>query len=217
MKIISRNLFILLILAFIYAFSLQSCSKKDDLANTLERPQLIMYSPVSDTIGISVTFVWNRIQNANYKLETSNDSLLFTNGTKTFDLGDTTKWTVKGLRSNERFSARLKAVSKDGNIKDSEFSASTLRTIENIFTSQTNGVVAAANITASTVKLTWAAGKNVTSILQTTGGVNSTILLDATDISAKTKTISGLTSATNYVFKIQYNDMIRGTVTAITK
>jgi hypothetical protein len=208
----------IVMLSFAFIFGFLSCSKSNDgnNENKLEKPQLIMYTPVSDVDGMTITFVWNKIQNASYVLEISRDSLLFTKAIQVFTLGDTTKWTVSNLYSNTIFSARLKAVSKDGILSDSDYKTSTLLPIENILTLSA-GSVAAADIFSNRIVLKWNKAKNITHITQTVTGVSETIPISESEKLAGNKTLIGLLPATYYTFNICLNDMVRGTVKAKTK
>jgi len=203
---------------------LASCKKEEAVdPNMLEKPQLIMYTPVSDSIGVTVRFVWNKVNAAtSYQLELSSDSLLYTNELKTYTVNDTNSITIKGIASNTVFSARLKAFNS---INSSRLHTSSLVPRENIFAGMTTiygvvtypGVVSDSLITASTVKLKWRRGKIVTGIAKTVNGVTDTLKVTMSSPTDTSRIITGLNSATHYSFNICNNKINRGKVTVITK
>ena len=203
-------LFILIIFAF------QSCTQKEEVKLKIDYPQLIMYTPTSAIEGLSIKFVWSTLPNANYIVQISNDN--FVNNIDTLIRNkDTTTISVTGLNSNMMLYARIKAVSKDGSVNYADFRTSSLFLTENVFSNHTLNIVNAADVTKSTVKLSWQTDRHVTSIIKTTGNVSDTTQLTSTDLTSKTKTYSDLQANTNYTFKITKNKIVRGTVTAITK
>jgi len=83
-----------------------------------------LFRPVSFTAGVNgneVRFSWVPIANASYLLEISKDSLLFQNDLQHFSIDGVTSYTVDNLLNKTVYSARIKAVSKDSTIKNSEF------------------------------------------------------------------------------------------------
>ena len=195
-------------------FTFQSCKEKEELK--LYYPQLVMYTPTSDKEGLSMQFVWTKFPNSNYIVQTSYDN--FASNIDTLLMNkDTATVSVKGLKSNTKLYARIKAVSKDGSVNYADFRTSSLFLVENIFSNQTANVVTITDITSKSVKLAWQADRNVTSIIKTTGTVSDTTQLTSGDLSAKFKTYTGLVANTSYTFKIMKNKVLRGTVTATTK
>ena len=132
-----------------------------------------------------------------------------------FSIGEVATDTVRDLWSKSRYSARIKAISKDITIKDSEYKQITFTTgTENVFYT-----VAAEDIGINTVLLKWDNIRNVSSIIvSTTGSPDSVIFLTDSDKSNGRKLIEGLKAGTNYTFNIYLGElMLRGTVTAKTK
>jgi len=203
-----------------------SCKKEDNIdPNLLEKPQLIMYTPVSDSSGVTVRFVWNKVKSAtNYQLDLSANSLLFAQDLQTYSVNDTNTIIIKGIASNTVFSARLKAYSAD-KLSASKFHISTLIPRENIFAGMTSnygvvtypGTVYDSLITNNTVKLKWRRGKNITGIIKTVNGVTDTLKVTMATPTDTSRIIAGLNAATAYNFKIYYNKMIRGNVNVVTK
>jgi len=192
---------------------LPSC--KQDEVLKLDAPQLIMYTPTSDLDGLSMKFVWNALPNATYTLQTSSDN--FVNNIDTLILNkDTTACSVSGLMSNTMLYARIKATSKDGSVKYADFRNSTLFLYENIFLNQTADVLSTSKVTKTTVILSWAASRNVTSIVKISGGISDTTQLQPATIAAKTITFSGLSINSDYTFKIYNKNVLRGVVAART-
>lgn len=192
-----------------------SCDDDDstlnDVPNQLFRPILL-----SATInnGNEVTLSWIPIANASSLLEISRDSLLFQNETQTFLLDGVSQYTIKDLWSNSTYSARIKAVSKDSNIKDSEFD-------QMVFTTQTENIFYAVTddqIGNDYVLLKWDNSKNVSHlVLSADGGTETTIALSESDISGGQKLVEGLNPDTEYVFKIYLGEMLRGTISVKTQ
>jgi len=215
-KMKNINLFvrtsILVVATFIILF-LPSC--KQDEVLKLDAPQLIMYTPTSDLDGLSMKFVWNALPNATYTLQTSSDN--FVNNIDTLVLNkDTTTCSVSGLMSNTMLYARIKATSKDGSVKYADFRNSTIFLYENIFLNQTADVLSTSYVTQTTVKLSWTANRNVTSIIKISGAVSDTTQLQPATIAAKTITFSGLLKNSDYTFKIYNKNVLRGVVAART-
>lgn len=194
-----------------------SC-KPDEVVinNTPER----LFSPALFTPYIDgnvVSLTWVPIANSTYLLELSKDSLLFRDSLKVVPLDGKTIYNFSDLWSNARYSARIKAISKDPKVKDSKFQEITFKTkTENIFYN-----IADADITANQVILKWVNTKQVTKIvyyIEGTVNPDEKITIDLTDIdkAAGIKEIPGLLSATGYIFDIYRGDMLRGTAFALT-
>jgi hypothetical protein len=205
---LSISLFLSISLLF-----MSSC-KKDEVQN-LDGPQIIMYTPTSDLDGLSMKFAWNALPNANYIFEISSDNFVNNIDTLVFNK-DTTSASISGLTSNTMLYARIKAISKDDVSKFADFRNSTLFLYENVFLNQTNDVLSVSSVTKTTVKLSWAASKNVTSIVKIKAGVSDTTLLQPADLAAKTITFSGLSIDSDYSFKIYNRNVLRGVVAART-
>lgn len=195
-------------------FLMFSCDDDDTLSavpDQLFRP--ILLSATIDN-GNEVTLSWIPIANASCLLEISRDTFLFENELQTFSLDEVSQYTIKDLWSNSRYSARIKAISKDSNIKDSEFDQMEFTTqTENIFYAVTDD-----QIGTDYVLLKWDNSKNVSQlVLSADGGTGTTIALSEPDISGGQKLIEGLNADTEYVFKIYLGEMLRGTVSVKTR
>ncbi len=195
---------------------LYSCKPDEVIVTPPDRlfaPALFGGLVIANTIG----FNWTPIANASYQLELSKDSLLFTTDLVVIPLDGITYYTFSDLWSKTRYSARIKAVSKDPTLKDSKFLTYTFKTgVENIFYN-----IADADIATDQVVLKWTIGKKVSKIVYYIDGAedatqNVTINLTDSEIAAGTKTIVNLISTTTYDFEIYYGDMLRGTTYATT-
>tara|TARA_R110002050_G_scaffold300779_1_gene472595 strand:+ start:19582 stop:20232 length:651 start_codon:yes stop_codon:yes gene_type:complete len=190
----------------------------DDDDNTLNDVPDQLFRPIllSATInnGNEVTLSWIPIANASSLLEISRDTFLFQNELQTFSLDGVSQYTIKDLWSNSTYSARIKAVSKDSNIKDSEFDQMGFTTqTENIFYAVTDD-----QIGTDYVLLKWDNSKNVSQlVLSADGGTETTIALSESDISGGQKLVEGLNPDTEYVFKIYLGEMLRGTISVKTQ
>lgn len=120
----SRSNFKIMVPAFLmlgFFILLYSC-EKNDVSSENEVDQL--FSPAlfaADVNSNSVKFSWIPIKGASYTLEISNDSLLFSNNLQVFHLEEVKTFTIEDLIKDSRYSARIKAVSKNTSIKDSKF------------------------------------------------------------------------------------------------
>lgn len=116
-KLIFRIIFVL---TFLFPAFLISCDG-DKIANeevTLSR----MFRPVTFNASINgneITLSWTNIADAIYLLELSQDELLFTTNLLEYKIEDASNIVLKDLLSATRYSARVKAVSKDGISEDS--------------------------------------------------------------------------------------------------
>lgn len=176
-----------------------------------------LFRPVqftATTNGATVSFNWVPIKGASYLLEVSKDTLRFQNELKTVSIDNSTSHTLGDLWSSTFYSARIKAISKEGGVLDSEFQTVTFITgIENIFYAVDN-----AGITGESVKLAWDVNKNVTDIRIYTGDqLQSTRTLTDSEKTDGFAVIGNLKPKTSYVFKIVKGEMVRGTVSVATK
>lgn len=201
------------ILLFAAALSLAACLEEPSAE---KRTADQLFRPINFTAtvnGGAVDFSWIPIKNASYSLEVSRDSFQFQRELQVIPLDSTTSHVVENLWSQSRYSARIKAVSKDPAIKDSQYQSITFTTgIENIFYP-----VLPAAILPTKVSLTWDPTRTVTRIrvLLVDKEVAITQLTPA-DIAAGSTTISGLVPASKYVFQIYNGDMLRGSTTVTT-
>ncbi len=189
---------------------LLSCKDEVVVHNTADQ----LFSPALFSAAINnnvASLSWTPIANSTYYLlEISKDSLLFKNQLVVDTIIDKYYYTLQDLWSNTWYSARIKAVSKDPNIKDSYFLAITFKTkTENIFYD-----VATTDITSNQVTLKWNSLKQVSKIVYFVERSTAKVTVALTDIdkTAGVKLISGLSEGTTYVFEIYWGDMLRGTV-----
>ncbi len=206
------NTFItLLIISFTFMWN--SCEDDtivDNSTNQLFRPAML----VTYINGVSVRFTWVPIAKAYYSLEISRDSLQFERDLQIFILNGVAEYQVEDLWSSSRYSVRIKAISKDSTIKDSEYKQTVFMTgIENIFYS-----VSSSNVTVNSILLEWNNTKSVNRIVISTKDTpDREIQLSDTDTSEGKKLIDGLSANRAYTFKIYKGEMLRGTISVMTK
>lgn len=108
-----------LILVCIAPF-LTSCDKETEQEEFVDQ----LFRPVEFSAMVNlneVAFVWFPIANASYSLEISQDSLLFQKDLKVFLIDGLYHFTISDLMNDTRYSARIKSVSKNPLVKDSEY------------------------------------------------------------------------------------------------
>ncbi|MGV8096744.1 MAG: hypothetical protein AB2L24_33225 [Mangrovibacterium sp.] len=200
---------LLMLLCLSFLVSCEDETSPDDIPDQLFRPVAFTASVNSNIVTLS----WVPIANATYSLEISRDSLLFENDIQVFSLDKAEEYMIEDLWSNSRYSARIKAISKNASINNSEYNQITFKTgSENIFYA-----IADEDIEHNSVLLRWDKNKNVDKIIvSTTGGIDVTIPLSAEDKSAGEKLIGNLEPGTYYGFKIYLGEMPRGSVSATT-
>jgi hypothetical protein len=110
---------------FVMAMSLLSCEEDEEVVRQpgqLFRPVLF----TSEADAGQVVLSWVPIKNAAYLLEISRDNLQFTVDLQSFSLeAGTEQYVLSNLQSGETYSARIKSVSQDLKISDSEFAVIT--------------------------------------------------------------------------------------------
>ena len=208
MRILKYNIIVSVGLLCILVFLLVSC-KNDTI--TIDTPDQL-FRPVGLTTYINgnvVKFSWVPISGATYSLELSRDSFAFVQDLKVIPLAGVLEYTVEDLLSLTRYSARIKAISKDKSIKDSDYKQILFITgIENIFYNPST-----IDIGSNQVLLKWNNLKQVSQIVGSATGVSDVIvLLSAPDIADGKKLIGGLIKNTSYTFKIYNGVILRGTV-----
>lgn len=212
MQILKHNIKAVVGLLFPLAVLFVSC-KKDTTASgipdQLFRPIKFMARIQGNVANIS----WVPIADASYSLEISKDSLLFSNELKVIPLDGVTYYSVGDLYSSTRYSARIKAISKDATIKNSDYQSITFVTgVENIFYT-----VAATDIGKNQILVKWLSDKSVSRLVVSTAGFDDiTIPLSASDQTSGQKLVANLTNSTTYTFKIYFGDMLRGSVSMKT-
>lgn len=205
------NIHFYYILIFLFSF-LFSC-----VDDNVEKNPSRLFRPISFSASVSgstVEFSWVPIKNATYLLEISRDSLLFDQDIQVFSVESVNKYIVEDLWGNSRYSARIKAVSLNPEVKDSEYQIITFITqTENIFYT-----LADEDIERNQVTVKWKEGKVVNRILiLTNGSDDSAISLSEDDISSSKRIITGLLPGTNYTFRIYLDERLRGSISTKTK
>lgn len=210
MKILKFKKLFVLVLSFL--LFIVSCEEDKFVENTpdqLFRP--VSFSAAKD--GNKISFSWVPIANSSYLLELSRDSLLFITDLQEFAIDESSSLEVENLWSNTLYSARIKAISKDPLIKDSEYK-------QIIFTTGTENIfygVTVEDVGSNQVLLKWVIGKDVSHIVVSTAGVaNVTVPLVDSDKLTGAKLIQNLNANTSYVFEIYLGGMLRGTLTIKT-
>ena len=201
------------VLLFAAALLLAACLE-EPTAEVRTADQL--FRPISFTAtvnGGAVDFSWIPIKNASYSLEVSRDSFQFQRELQVIPLDSTTSHIVENLWSQSRYSARIKAVSKNPAIKDSHYQNITFITgVENIFYP-----VLPAAILPTKVSLTWDSTRTVTRIrVLLVDKEVANVKLTPADIAAGSTAITGLLPVSKYVFQIYNGDMLRGSATVTT-
>ncbi len=203
-----------LLLMLFLPFLIVSCEKSNSIAVDNTADQLFRPSSfIASVSGNSIGFSWVPIAGASYSLEYSKDSLLFTKELKVIPLDGVIIFSVGDLYSSTRYSARIKAVSKDKTIKDSEYKSITFVTaIENIF-----NTVPTADIGKNQILIKWNSLKTVSQLVVSATGVADVIVpLSDTDQTGGLKLVDNLKNNTSYTFKIYFGDMLRGTMVVKT-
>ena len=212
MQILKYKIIATVVLLFSLAVLSVSCKKE---ASTTDKPDQL-FRPIKFTASINgnvANIYWVPIAGASYSFEISKDSLLFSKELKVIPLDGVIFYTVGDLYSLTRYSARIKAISKDALIKNSDYQSITFVTgVENIFYT-----VASSDIGKNQILIKWLTPKNVSQLVVSTAGVADVIIpLSATDQTIGQKLAVNLANNTTYTFKIYFGDMLRGTVSAKT-
>lgn len=199
-----------LVLSFLALFF--SCEDEPETTQALSR----LFKPVSFTAAIdgnNVSFNWTPIAGATYSLEISRDSLEFANSLQVF-LVSGNDTVIGDLWSQARYSARIKAVSRNPLTKDSGYKQITFKTgTENIFYE-----VSGDDTGMNSVLLRWNNNKEVSHIMVSAVGVDDiAVNLSSADMSSGEKRIEGLNAGTAYTFRIYLGEMLRGTITVTTR
>jgi hypothetical protein len=125
-----KNIIIKIIYAMAFFLPLWMASCEEEQATeevTLSR----MFRPVTleteISNGVDVKLSWTKIADANYSLELSQDSLLFTTNLQSFTVNDNNSINLV-LLSATRYSARVKSISVSGVSADSGWQEITFKT-----------------------------------------------------------------------------------------
>ncbi len=209
-QIIKRYLYAVLL--FSCTATMTSCLEEAPEARQADQ----LFRPVLFTATVSGNMVeldWIPIKGATYQLEVSRDSLMFQQDLQVIPLEGIAYFLLEDLWSTTVYSARIKSVSGQPGIKDSEYSAVTFTTgIENIFYT-----VDSSAISSDSVSLSWDPSKIVSRIEVAAGEeVVRTVELTSPEISEGSRTITGLKENTTYIFRIYNGEMLRGSVTVTT-
>ena len=204
-----KNLLTLLIFG---SLTLTSCLEEPKIEATMPSQ---LFRPISFTGNVdvvTVSFNWAPIKNASYLLEISTDE--FAQNVTSVAIDQQSSFVMSDLRSQTRYSARIKAVSKDSGVSDSDYQTLAFTTgLENIFFK-----IDTAQITTETVDLFWESQKKVTSLEVLNG---ETLLKKITLTDAQIQTgnllVEGLAADETYTFRIFNGDILRGTTTSRTK
>ncbi len=203
------NTFIISILTIFSLFSCEKNEQKVDAPSQLFRPAMLTVS-VNANI---VSFSWIPIKGSTYSLDLAKDNLLFTTDVQNFKIDGRAEFIAENLWSLSTYSVRIKCVSSDPNIKDSEYKMATFTTLqENIFSTPT-----ASDIATNHILVKWDATRTVSHLIVTGGTLtNFVVPLSAQDIQTGQKDITGLSPMTSYVIKIYNGEMLRGSITTKT-
>ena len=97
-----------------------SCEEKSEQEEFVDQ----LYRPVGFSAVVNlneVALFWIPIANASYSLEVSQDSFQFQKNLKVFLLDGVVDYTISDLLNNTRYSARIKSISKNVLVKNSEY------------------------------------------------------------------------------------------------
>lgn len=195
------------------AIMLVSCLKEPGAEVTMPSQLFRPIQFAGNVNVVDVTFGWAPIKDASYLLEVSRDSFQFERELRSIPIDGQREYLLKELRSQSRYSARIKAVSKKPAVRDSEYQMITFTTgLENIFYQP-----APADISATTVELSWEAGKAVSHIEISSGKeLVRSITLAEEHITMGHILIQELDPGKQYTFQIFNADILRGTISAQT-
>lgn len=207
--------YILFIVGIFFLTTMVSCEKHSlaDPDNTTDR--LFRPPAFAATVDANeVTLSWVPIADATYVLEVSKDNLVFETELQQIELGEVAEYVLTDLWSSTRYSARIKAVSKNPSVKDSEFTAVTFQTgVENIFYTPDEDE----DITENSVLLKWVNSKEVDKVTVSAPEIASrTLLLSSANIESGEILVDGLDGGINYTFRIFKGDMLRGSISLST-
>ena len=207
--------YILFILGVFFLTAIVSCEKHSlaDPDNTTDR--LFRPPAFAATVNTNeVTLSWVPIADATYLLEVSKDNLLFETELQQIELGEVAEYVLTDLWSSTRYSARIKAISANPSVKDSEFTTVTFQTgVENIFYTPDEDE----DITESSVVLRWDNSKEVDKITVSAPEIATrTLPLSLANLESGEILVEGLDGGINYTFRIYKGDMLRGSISLST-
>jgi len=196
-----------------------SCEEKgtneDELPDRAFRPiKFTRSTPFEDEI----TFEWVPFANCTYQFEISRDSMEFTRDLKTYSLEGVNEFKLDGLWCGARYSVRMKTISKDVSISESDWAYTSATSPT--FLMPSLGIIVPNSISVSIDEssLSWNPKKQVDrlSILVGTVEVESFTITPA-EQEAGTKTVTAtLAPETLHTFRLYYGNTPRGEVRAST-
>jgi len=215
---LSTKLFVLALLII----SISACTKLDDGIPPIGEHPGQFFSPVinltvpigstavQDPIGASVAISWAKTPNATYEIQYSKDSMLFTTDTVRVFNDTVTSFRLAGLDALVNYSFRVRAISKDPNVKDSRYAATTFKCP--LFPVYTNingyNCLLATPADNGSAVLTWNSAMDVTHIVQSSTKLSH--VLTPTEKTAGTYTYTGIKNNIADTFKIYRRDGLRG-------
>lgn len=112
-----------ILLLSVVMVSFASCSDDDDVRvpDQLFRPAVFEADVQMDYVVLS----WIPIKGATYYLEVSKDELLFQADLQKYNIKDASEFILDNLEAGKLYSARIKSVSIDPDIQDSEYAVLT--------------------------------------------------------------------------------------------
>lgn len=212
-KICQRNRIVICLTLLLTGVLFVSCDDNLTESVTLSR----MFRPINFTQnvdGITVDLSWTPIAGATYLLQISKDSLVFASDVLDISLPQkSSTYRLEDLWGSTRYSARIKSVSTNPAIADSEYQSITFMTqSENIFYQ-----VEPSDIGIDYIIVKWDNTKSVDHIVVSVEEDEIKIVqLSAEDIQSGQKQISDLEQGTEYQFSIYQNERFRGSVKATT-
>lgn len=200
-------------LAFAAAFALFSCDDDDPVKqlDQLFRPVIKSYS----VGGGSISLAWSPIKDAYFVIELSTASDF--SSPIIHEVVGEGEYVIHDLRGGTPYYIRIKSVSLDGSMKDSEYN-----TVANPQTPSTENVFYSAvteDIGIDYITLAWDTARIVTHITLTTPDNETPVryALSATELFNGTKLFEGLDANTEHTFRIYNGDeWLRGTATRTT-
>jgi hypothetical protein len=132
---------------------------------------------------------------------------------RTVEPGQVTYYRFADLWHNTVYSTRIKAISSNPALADSEYQTLVFTPKFDFF--QT---IADSDITATSVSVKWTPGKQLERIVAYASGTgNTNFTVTPAEQSAGQKTLSGLTSGKNYTLTGFFGEFPRGTIQFTTK
>lgn len=163
---------------------------------------------------VQLRLAWNQLKDADsYVIELANDTITAEEATPAGAIVETATSSpfIKRYNGDTKYYGRIKAV-RNGK-GDSKYVTFTFKTDEEQIVLAGNDAV---DVAATSVKITWPAGEEVTSIVYKQNGEEVVYTLSAEEIAAGEATVTGLTGETSYKFKLMNGSVVRGSKEATT-